>query len=192
MKIIDRDFFERDSVRVAKELLGAIVVRSIDGTRIAGKIVETEAYQFGDEASHCYAKKTQRNQALFGPVGHAYIYQVHTHFCLNIVAHRKDQCAGGVLIRALEPLEGIDFMQEQRGIHKEQALTNGPGKLTRALAITKDVYGIDVTKRGELYVAQDAKQEKFSIVTAKRIGISKAKEKPWRFYIKGNTWVSRK
>lgn len=191
MKIVKRFFYNRDTVTVAKELLGKIVIRMIDDTMISGMIVETEAYQYGDRASHCYSRKTARNEALFGPAGHAYIYMIHNKFCFNVVAHDENTPAGGVLIRALQPLQGIEFMQKNRNINTLHALTNGPGKLAQALNITKKLYGIDVTKKGPLYIVQNS-IESFDIVTTTRIGISYEKEKKWRFYINNNPWVSKK
>ena len=191
MKLLSRSFYNRDSVIVAKELLGKIVMRSIDGHVLSGMIVETEAYKYGDKASHCYSRKTKRNEALFGPPGHAYIYMIHNKYCFNTVAHDSETPAGGVLIRALQPLQGIELMQKNRNIDTLHALTNGPGKLTQALEITKKLYGVDITKKGPLYIIEK-ETESFEIVTTTRIGISQEKEKKWRFYIANNSWVSKK
>ena len=160
---------------------------------LSGIIVETEAYYAHDPASHAYRGKTSANEALFGPVGHAYIYFIYgNHYCLNFVAHAKEIAAGGVLIRALEPVDGIVYMQKFRETAVLKNLTNGPGKLTQALQITKNVYGIDVTKKGQLYVMDGIEVSQKNICYAKRIGISKAQEKKWRFYICDNPFVSKK
>ena len=193
MVILKRSFYKRNPVIVAQELLGTLLVRMQGKTKLVGIIVETEAYMYGDPASHCYHTKTERNKALFGDPGHAYIYQVHTHDCFNVVAHGPQERAGGVLIRAVQPMAGIAIMQKRRGIEKLTALTNGPGKLAHAFAITKkEFYGLDLTHKGPVYIAKSPKSEPFSIVAAKRIGISKAQEKLWRFYIADNEFVSRK
>src|SRR5579859_3086767 len=116
MKLLARKFYARDTVAVARDLIGKIVVRQIQGKRIAGRIVETEGYMASDPACHGHRGMTARNKALFGQVGHAYIYFIYgMHYALNAVAYDKNHiCAGGVLIRALEPLEGIEYMQHYR------------------------------------------------------------------------------
>ena len=190
--ILPRSFYARSAVDVAQELLGQVVVRVINNQELTGMIVETEAYEFGDEASHAFDKQTNRNRALFGAPGHAYIYTIHTHYCLNFVAHDEHTPAGGVLIRALEPLQGIEIMKKYRGDVTQQALTNGPGKLSEAFDITPELYGHDVTHRGPLYVITHHQKQEITITTTKRIGISKAQDKLWRFYIAGNKWISKK
>jgi DNA-3-methyladenine glycosylase len=192
--VITRSFYKRDTVTVARDLLGMKVVRTIRGKKLSGIIVETEAYVADDAACHAYRGKSESNKALFGEPGHAYIYFIYgNHFCLNFVSYdAHEQKAGGVLIRALEPLEGIDLMQKNRVSHNGIQLTNGPGKLTQALAITKNLYGVDVTKKGPLYVTKGITVDARMICAAPRIGISKAQEKNWRFYLCSNSYVSRK
>lgn len=191
--IIPRSFYERDPVIVAQELLGCVLVREINGIKLMGMIVETEAYVHGDPACHAYDRMTKRNVALFGTPGHAYIYMIHTHFCLNAVAHTFEQKAGGVLIRAIMPLAGIAYMANNRGMSEDHiSLTNGPGKLTKALGITKELYGHDLTKPESLYITRSAHIEPVEIVATPRIGISKAQDKLWRFYIADNQWVSKR
>lgn len=192
MALLNRSFYARNTLQVAQDLLGKIIVRIVNNKKISGMIVETEAYEYGDEASHAYNKQTKRNQALFGPSGHAYIYSIHNHYCLNLVSHDKQTLAGGVLIRALEPLQGIDTMEKNRHTVSLRNLTNGPGKLCKAFAITKELYGHDVTHKGPLYVIDNKHDKNLSIISSPRIGISKAKEKMWRFYIADNKWVSKK
>jgi DNA-3-methyladenine glycosylase len=183
-KILPRKFYKRDTVEVAKDLLGKIIVRKIDGKIISGIITEVEAYRSDDPASHSFRGKTIRNRAMFEEVGHSYIYFIYgNHFCLNIVSRDQNHTGGGVLIRALKPLEGIDMMCKNRKINNVSNLTNGPGKLTQALQINNDQYGIDLTKSNELYVTQGIKVNKTDIVSTPRIGISKAKDKHWRFLI---------
>lgn len=191
--ILPISFYERDPVIVAQELLGCVMVREINHTKLAGMIVETEAYVHGDPACHAYDRMTKRNAALFGRPGHAYIYMIHTHHCVNAVAHTADQKAGGVLIRAIMPLEGIELMARNRGMSEDHmSLTNGPGKLTEALGISKELYGHDLTQIGSLYITRPANTESIKIIATPRIGISKAQDKMWRFYIADNPWVSKR
>ena len=126
-------------------------------------------------------------------MGHAYIYFIYgNHFCLNIVSYSAKYKAGGVLIRALEPVAGIEYMEKFRKSSIVKNLTNGPGKLAQALHIDKKLYGIDVTKKGPLYLTQGIKISSGDICATQRIGISKAQEKEWRFYVCSNPFVSRK
>lgn len=191
-KIIPRTFYQRDTVKVARELLGKRVVRYEDRTYCSGIIVETEAYECTEEACHAFRGKTKSNEALFGQVGHAYIYFIYgMYYCFNVVSRNKSTAAGGVLIRALEPIEGIELMKQRRHVKQLHQLTSGPGKLTQALNITKKLYGIDVTKKGALYITEGIKIPKSIIVEDKRIGISKEQERAWRFYCKDNSFVSK-
>ena len=156
-------------------------------------IVETEAYRSSDDpASHSYRGITNRNKVMFGEVGYSYVYFTYgMYYCLNIVAKDADTKAGAVLIRAIEPLEGIDVMKRNRG--KElYNLTNGPGKLTQALKIDKSLNGIDVTKEGVLYLINGYKIDESRIEATTRIGIKVALDKQWRFYIKDNRFVSKR
>lgn len=180
--MLSRSFYQRDTVTVAKDLIGKVLVRVIDDVVIAGRISETEAYGFkNDSASHTYRGITPRTQAMFGPVGCAYIYFSYgNHFCFNVVARAPEVEAGGVLIRALEPVHGMEYMMLNRKNTTVKNLANGPGKLTQALAINKDLYGVDVTQKGELFVVDDRFIYK-SITATPRIGISSAQDKLWRF-----------
>jgi DNA-3-methyladenine glycosylase len=192
MKIrrLPRSFFTKSTELVAQQLLGKLLVRNVAGKQLIGKIVETECYTFHDPASHCYQKQTMRNQALFGPVGHAYIYQIYgIHYGFNVVAYNDIDQAGGVLIRAVEPLGGMDYMRSVRSI-KGYSLTNGPGKLTQAFSIDKQLYGQDLVQGQELFLAELIEQEPFEIQATARIGISKAQDYQGRFIIKDNTWVT--
>lgn len=182
MKILDRNFYNSDTVKVAKNLIGKILVREVDGIKLTGIITETEAYTNLDPASHSFIGKTERNKAMYGQNGHAYIYFTYgNHFCLNAVAKDSNIQAGGVLIRAIKPLEGIEYMQKSRGINSLKNLTNGPGKLAQALIINKDLYGIDLTKKGPLYITEGISVADNQILITPRIGISKAIDYPWRF-----------
>jgi DNA-3-methyladenine glycosylase len=194
MKILSRSFYARDTDLVARELLGKIIVREIDGHLLKARIVETEAYMgIADPASHAYGGMRVRNAPMYGPVGHAYVYFTYgMYYCVNFVSRNLSHPAGGVLIRAVEPLEGIEFMEKNRHKHTTRGLTNGPGKLTQALAITKELNSHEVTHKGPLYVIDAPEVPKKDIVVSKRVGISKAVDEPLRFYIKDNKWVSKK
>jgi DNA-3-methyladenine glycosylase len=186
--ILPRRFYARDTVQVSRELLGKV----LEHGGSAGIIVETEAYLGGDDlASHSAAGITPRTEVIFGPPGHAYVYLSYgMHECLNIVAEREGQ-PGCALIRALEPLEGIELMRARRpGIRTDRDLTSGPGRLTKALAITRAHNGVDVT-RGELTVRRPRHERQFEIEVTPRIGITKCADWPLRFIIRGNKYVSR-
>ena len=184
-RILTRSFYERPTIDVARDLLGKVLVHG----PTAGIIVETEAYLGGDDlASHSAAGITNRTRVIFGPGGHAYVYLSYgMHDCMNIVAEH-DGTPGCVLIRALEPIEGLDIMRKRRlKAHRDHDLTNGPGKLTQALAINRQDSGIDMTK-GDLVVLN--RRGKFQIAVTPRIGITKCADLPLRFLIAGNHFVS--
>lgn len=175
---LPRSFYARDTVAVARDLLGKVIRHGPAHARI----VETEAYlSVDDAAAHSARGMTPRTKVIFGPPGHAYVYLIYgMHHCLNIVAEQKG-VAGCVLIRAVEPV----------GAAAEAALpSNGPGKLTRALGITLEHYGTDLT-RGPITLYEPPDKEPFEIGTSPRIGISQAAELPLRFFIRGNRFVSR-
>ena len=183
MKVLVRSFYDRDTVDVARDLLGKILVRKINGNTISGIISETEAYRYKDDpASHTYGGMTERNKAMFGQVGRAYVYFTYgMHYCVNAVARSPDYEAGAVLIRSLVPKTGIDFMSMQRKISDISNLTNGPAKLTQALKITKKEYGEDLTKKSNLFITDGLEIKKSEILAGPRIGIKKANDKMWNF-----------
>lgn len=190
MRIISRDFYARPAASVARDLLGKVLVRRVGSRSLAGRIVETEAYSSDDPASHAFRGRTERNRALFGEVGYAYIYQTHgRNFCLNVVA-KKGKPAGGVLIRALEPLEGIDLMRRSRPGAGPRGLTSGPGNLTKAMRIDKRLYGADLTKEGPLFIGDDG-APKPKVRRTPRIGVTAAREKRWRFVVEGSAFITR-
>jgi DNA-3-methyladenine glycosylase len=184
-----RSFYARSTTLVAKELLGKKLVRRISVTkyesqRLAGLIIETEAYGFNDDAaSHAYKGLTPRNKAMFGEVGRAYIYFTYgNHFCVNVSARSEEFKAGAVLIRALEPLEGINVMKRYRKNNDYLSLTSGPGKITQALNITKLLNECDMTNAGsDLHIEFGTDPQ--VIIAKKRIGITKAVDKKWRFVL---------
>jgi DNA-3-methyladenine glycosylase len=186
MKTLSRSFYARDTLDVARDLLGKVLVRKIGNKIISGIITETEAYRYKDDpASHSFAGLTERNKAMFGPVGIAYVYFTYgMHYCMNAVARDGDYDAGAVLIRALVPKEGLNFMMRQRKINEISNLTNGPAKLTQALQITKKQYGEDLTKQSRLFIADGIKIKESDVVKRPRVGIKKATDNLWNFTIR--------
>ncbi len=192
---IPRAFYLQDTRTAAQRLLGQIVTRRLPtGETLSGIIVETEAYLTDDPACHAYRGQTPRNSAMFGPPGHAYVYFTYgLHMMLNLVC-APEGAAEAVLIRALEPVEGVETMRAYRGgMAETRQLTNGPGKLAQALALTRLSHnGVDVTDpAGELLVLPH-EYPPFDIVTTTRIGITQGVDLPWRYYVAGNPYVSRK
>jgi DNA-3-methyladenine glycosylase len=179
-----KDFFARSVHEVAPDLIGVTLV--VDG--IGGPIVEVEAYDHEDPAAHGYGGRTARNASMFGPPGHAYVYRSYgIHWCLNFVCEQKE-VASAVLLRALEPREGIEVMRARRGLDDPRLLCAGPGRLCQALAITRehdglalDAWPFELRARGE----------KPEIVAGPRVGITKAAEQPWRYGLAGSRYLSR-
>lgn len=182
MRILKKSFYSRATTKVARELLGKILIRKIKKKYLSGRIVEVEAYlEKNDPASHVFCGKTSRNSIMFGKPGLAYVYFCYgNHYMLNVVTE-KEGTAGAVLIRAIEPIGNM---------LKQNLLTNGPGKLTRALSIDKRFNGYDLTKGEEVYIAEDDFED-FKVVETSRIGINKGKDKLLRFYIADNKYVSK-
>jgi len=188
---LGREFYARDPSLVAMELLGKIVVKRKGSETLSGRIVETEAY-YGDRdpASRAYRGRKNYNRPMFEEPGRLFIYMVHAHWLLNVVAHPEGE-VGAVLIRALEPLEGVETMMRNRGISNLRNLTDGPGKLTRALEVTKELHGLNITSpRSELTVSQ-WEDEHYEIGTSHRIGVTEDLPQELRFFIEGNRFVSR-
>ena len=181
--LADIDFLA-PSHRVARQLIGVTVL--VDG--VGGRIVETEAYDGEDPASHSYSGPTDRNFAMFGPPAHAYVYRSYgIHWCLNFVC-REEGHGAGVLIRALEPVTGIETMVERRGTRDHWLLCSGPGKLCQALGVTRDLNGHSLAAPPFELAPAPAGIE---VVSGPRIGISKAVDVPWRFGLAGSRWVSK-
>jgi DNA-3-methyladenine glycosylase len=195
--ILPCSFYGEDTVLVAKNLLGCYLVHLQGDMTTSGRIVETEAYLRQDPAAHSFHGRTAGNSVLFGPAGHTHLFFVYgMHWCMNVVTGRGD---GGeaVLIRALEPTEGIPVMQKRRGINDLLLLCSGPGRLTQALAITGEYNGLPLDS-GPLQIwspdSLSGSSDSYGpqkIVQTIRVGISRAKELPYRFYLKGNPYVSR-
>jgi DNA-3-methyladenine glycosylase len=180
------EFFERSVHAVARDLIGCRIIHG----RTAGVIVETESYHADDPACHAFGGQTPRSSVLFGPPANAYVYLSYgIHSLLNFVAEPEGEAAA-VLIRALEPVAGVDIMRERRGIARLEDLCSGPGKLTEALGIGLDLNGVSLGE-GPIEVLGRGPGSDPAIVTAPRIGISKAVEHPWRFCAAGSPFVSK-
>ncbi len=179
-----RSFFARSVHDVASELIGAKLV--VNG--VGGRIVEVEAYHHTDPAAHSYGGPTLRNAVMFGPPGYAYVYRSYgIHWCLNFVCEEEGS-ASAVLIRAIEPTDGLPVMRRRRGQKEERMLCSGPGKLGEALAITREQNGLALDKSPFELRAREGEPE---IVTGPRIGITKAADVPWRYGLKGSPFLSK-
>lgn len=192
MNRIARQFFEIPTLELAEQLLGKIFVRSLPGNIcLKGRIVETEAYLGkDDEACHAWRGKTKRNSVMFHSPGTIYVYFTYgCHYMLNIVSE-PEESAGAVLIRAMEPLEGTAFMQQQRKSSRETTLMSGPGKLTQALAIDSSSNGKNLFGN-EFFIEDAPALPKNMIGTSTRVGISKSCELPWRKFMLNNPHVSK-
>ena len=175
---------------MAKALLGCVLVRIVDGERLSGRIVETEAYRGSrDPASHAFRGPTGRNKVMFGEAGHSYVYFTYgNHWMLNFTTE-KEGIPGAVLIRAIEPIEGIETMKQRRGLSSVFDLASGPGKLTKAFAIDKGLNGEDLVLSHRLFVEAGKKTGRMG--TSSRVGISEGAEQQWRFFVKGSKFVSK-
>ncbi|MGD1995608.1 MAG: DNA-3-methyladenine glycosylase [Anaerolineae bacterium] len=195
MERLQRDFFARDTLDVARDLLGRALVRLVEGERLSGRIVEVEAYLGEeDQASHARCGRTGRNAAMYGPPGHAYVYLIYgVHHCLNVVT-RRDGFPAAVLIRALEPLQGIERMRDSRGGRADQELTNGPAKLCQAMSIERQFDGTDLCARDALlFLEMGQPVGDDAVARGPRVGVrgdKTARTTPWRFYLRECAYVS--
>lgn len=186
----DFSFLTGHPEAIAPRLLGCLLVRELDGERLIGRIVETEAYHQTDAASHSYNGQTPRTDVMFGPPGRLYVYFTYgMHYCCNIVTGPAGE-GSAVLIRALEPLEGMEVMTHNRPGRSGAALANGPAKLCQALRIDKRLNGHDL-RQAPLRLVLQPPLDPLHIVQTSRIGLSQAKDIPWRFYEKDNAFVSK-
>lgn len=182
--IRDTAFFAPDAIELARRLIGATLL--VDG--VGGRIVETEAYRRDDAASHSFRGETPRNRAMFGPIGHAYVYRSYgMHWCFNIVCHAGEP-GSAVLLRALEPTVGLDRMAARRGTQNPRLLCAGPGRLAQALGLDGSHDGLSLTEAPFQLTPADQPAE---IVAGPRIGITKAAGEPWRFGEAGSRFWSR-
>jgi DNA-3-methyladenine glycosylase len=196
---LKRSFYTRDVLIVARDLLGKILTREKNGTILKGRIVEVEAYDGRtDQAAHTYIGRTKRNEIMFNKGGYFYVYFTYgVHFCCNVVTGTEGE-GTAVLIRAIEPLEGIEQMVLNRygrlTVRNEKELynlTSGPGKICQAFGIDRKDYGLDLTK-DEIFLLDAAGISDSEVIVTRRIGIKKSEELPWRFYIKDNPFISGK
>ena len=186
---LEQGFYARPTLLVARQLLGQLLVHESPDGVTAGRIVETEAYLGpNDPASHAY-RRTARSRVMWGPPGHAYVYFTYgNHFCLNVVTE-SEGVAGAVLLRALEPVEGLELMRRRRQVGQDRLLCSGPGRLTQAMGITGQHNGLDLC-RPPLYLLPGDLRADEQVGCSGRVGIRRAAGWPWRFFIEGNPHVS--
>jgi DNA-3-methyladenine glycosylase len=194
LALLDRAELPVDTAKLARFLIGKMLVRQLAEGVAGGRIVESEAYSIGDAAGHAYRGMTPRNRALFLERGHAYVYLAYgTSFMLN-VSSETSGVGAGVLIRAIEPTDGISIMERNRGTERVRDLARGPGRLCAALGIDRRLDGIDLCQAGPLWLGSDGQapdcQASNEIGQGKRIGITRAADSPLRFYVRGNWFVS--
>lgn len=188
---LPRTFYDRDVVAVARDLLGKVLVREADEGRVSGRIVEVEAYlSAADPACHAYKGQTRRNAAMFGPPGHAYVYAIHARWCLNAVTEPAG-VPSAVLVRAVEPWEGVKLMRARRERSDVRDLTRGPARLCEAFAIDRELNGADLTGGAPLWIADGEPVSPEAIGVGGRVGVTAAAERPLRFYLLDNPFVSR-
>jgi DNA-3-methyladenine glycosylase len=188
---LPRAFFARPSTEVAPELLGRILVRILpDGTRLLARLVEVEAYGPDDPASHAYRGPTPRNLVMFGPPGRLYVYFTFgMHFCSNVVTG-ADGVGSAVLLRAAEPLDGLDAMAARRGVDAPRLLCSGPGRLTQALGVARPENGVDLVRDATLHLRAGEPVARGRIARSSRVGVNFGAERRWRFYERGSAFVS--
>jgi DNA-3-methyladenine glycosylase len=183
--VLGRDFFARSVHEVAPAVLGALLL--VDG--VGGVVVEVEAYDGDDPASHGFRGRTPRNASMFAAPGHAYVYRSYgLHWCLNLVCEEEDRPAA-VLVRALEPTHGLDVMRLRRGVDSERLLCAGPGRLCQALGVTRAHDGLPLDAA---QFALSAATSSVEVARGPRVGISVAVDAPWRYAVAGSRWLSRR
>jgi DNA-3-methyladenine glycosylase len=187
--VLDRAEMPVDTAQLARFLIGKMLVRALPEGVAGGRIVETEAYSIGDPAGHAYRGVTPRNRALFLERGYAYVYLAYGRSFMLNVSSEMSGVGAGVLIRAIEPTDGITIMERNRGINRARDLARGPGRLCAALGIDRGLDGIDLCRTGPLWLGSDG-QAPDEIGQSKRIGITRAADSPLRFYVRGNWFVS--
>ena len=177
---------------MAPDLLGRLLVRRVDGGEtLVARIVETEAYQQDDPASHSFRGSTARNEVMFGPAGFLYVYFTYgMHFCMNVVTGRNGE-GSAVLFRAAEPLDGLETMAARRGTEEPRLLCSGPARLTEALGVSRDMNGEDLVAGGNLWIAPGRRVPPGRVTVGPRVGISVGVDAPWRFSETESPWVSR-
>jgi DNA-3-methyladenine glycosylase len=186
-----RAFFARPSTEVAPELLGRILVRiDPERRRVAARIVEVEAYEEGDPASHSYRGRTARTEVMFGRAGHLYVYFTYgMHHCMNVVTGRPGE-GSAVLLRAAEPIDGLDEMAIRRGTVEPRRLCAGPGRFTEAFGITREHDGVDLVRDPDLGLFEGRPVPTEEIARSTRVGVNVGVERPWRWFVRGDPFVS--
>lgn len=185
-------FYARPSSEVARDLLGRVLVRTLPGSsRLAGRIVETEAYQEHDPASHSYRGRTARTDVMFGPPGRLYVYFTYgMHFCMNVVTGSEGS-GSAVLLRAAEPLEGLPHMRRRRETDDPLLLCSGPARLSQAFDVGRAENGLDLVKGSRLALEPGSRIHPDRVAAGPRVGIRTGAERPWRFHVEGSPFVSR-
>jgi DNA-3-methyladenine glycosylase len=189
---LPRTFFARPSTQVAPELLGRILVRVLpDGARLAARLVEAEAYEQGDPASHSFRGiPTQRTAVMFGPPGRLYVYFTYgQHFCSNVVTG-EEGVGSAVLLRAAEPLEGLERMGASRGTDAVRLLCSGPARLTQAFGIARPDNGVDLVRDASLFLLSGAPVARRAVARSTRVGVNAGIERRWRFFERGSPYLS--
>ena len=188
---LPRDFYARRSTTVAPDLLGRVLVRSADGVRLAARIVETEAYEPHDPASHAFRGRTDRNAVMFGPPGHLYVYFTYgMHHCMNAVTGPVGE-GMAVLLRAAEPIDGVDVMRARRGRWSVRELCSGPAKLCQAFRVDRSFDGVDLVQGPDLWIAEGTPVPPSRVVAGPRVGIRVGTGYAWRFSVADDPFVSR-
>ena len=192
MRPLGRSFYSRPAPVVAPDLLGRLLVRKGTAGLLSARIVECEAYQEDDPASHSFRGLTNRTAVMFGPPGHLYVYFSYgAHWCMNVVTG-DDGDGSAVLLRAAEPMSGIEVMQARRGRTESRLLCSGPGRLTQAFGVTGADNGLDLVCGHDLNLSKGRPVDQADVATSPRVGISLAREQPWRFFEAGSSFVSRR
>lgn len=190
-RALPRSFYERPAPQVAPDLLGRTLVRRVAGERRAGRIVETEAYEPGDPASHGFRGMTPRNAVMFGPAGKLYVYFTYgNHWMMNAVTRGPGE-GSAVLIRALAPLEGLEAMARARGRARALDLCSGPGKLAQALSVDRTLDGADLVRGTEVWIEEGRPPDPGSVGVSIRVGVRVGLERRWRYVVVGDPFVSR-
>lgn len=190
LRPLAREFFARPALEVARDIIGCLLVGETAEGRVVGMVVEAEAYSQEDPASHAYRGRTARNSPMFGEPGRAYVYFTYgMHYCFNAVTDREER-AGAVLVRAVEPLEGMEIMRNRRAGVRDRDLARGPARLTQAFAIGRDQNRADLTSP-PLYMCAGERLPLRALVATPRVGLGRLQDgRPWRFAVRGSTWVS--
>ncbi|HEU4355434.1 MAG TPA: DNA-3-methyladenine glycosylase [Actinomycetota bacterium] len=188
---LPRSFFARSPTEVAPDLLGRVLVRVLpDGVRLAARLVETEAYEEHDPASHSYRGRTARTEVMFGPPGHLYVYFTYgMHYCMNVVVGRDGQGAA-VLLRAAEPIEGLAAMAERRGTDDARRLCSGPARMAQAFGIEREANGTDLVGGAAMRLHEGHPVPPKAVVRTSRVGVTVGTGRPWRYIVRGDPFLS--